>query len=625
MNALNGWWWNPEEGGRGFFIERRGSHACVVCCSYAADGSPLWHSLGPVQAGARNEIAGMSEPMRLPGAERNGGRPLPLQISFEDESRARLQWDGVRIPIEAQHAELRRSAAEDFLTGLWIEDAGPRAGTLACEHAGKRVIATWLSSDGWLLLDLVRKGEGRYAGSCWRYEGGQSPGAPYRPPRGDEVPGGASLACDPDGTLRLRLPDAAECALRRLSFPAATADTPRDVEVRFSSSGMGKVSSGLVPLSFEIDGGRGYGDDPCRLTIEVRDAPLRFDKELRLGGWPRKLMLLLNSHLLPNAEVSLVACVTRGAMQLWSAPFTLSISNTGTLAEKVRASLRRSGAPLVIDGLADSRHFDFSDPELRAWFDAEGARERVAALRRVNAIGEEEERALRQFVEEGYMILPGRIEEPLLEKIDGELDDAIARKFEGYQYGTSQRLRNLHQRYPGIRALWRHPLVMRYLQLVFGVPARPCQTLTYVFGSQQDAHQDTVHLTPFPAGYMCGVWVALEDVRPDSGELEVFPRTHRLPRIYMQDAACPKVADDDWAEFGEKVVKRYRRMLDEGGFGKVTYRPKRGTVLVWHENLLHGGSVRIDTSLSRRSIVSHYFADGAIAFYDSTGLPGNME
>jgi len=71
-------------------------------------------------------------------------------------------------------------------------------------------------------------------------------------------------------------------------------------------------------------------------------------------------------------------------------------------------------------------------------------------------------------------------------------------------------------------------------------------------------------------------------------------------------------------------VKRYQRMLDEGGFGKVTYRPKRGTVLVWHENLLHGGSVRIDQSLSRRSIVSHYFADGSIAFYDSTGLPGNM-
>jgi ectoine hydroxylase-related dioxygenase (phytanoyl-CoA dioxygenase family) len=217
------------------------------------------------------------------------------------------------------------------------------------------------------------------------------------------------------------------------------------------------------------------------------------------------------------------------------------------------------------------------------------------------------------------------IEEPLVRRINGELDDAIKEGVQGYSYGSSQRIRNLHHRYGGVKALWRHPNVMRLLQLIFEVPARPCQTLTYVFGSQQEAHQDTIHLTPFPQGYMCGVWVALEDVKPDSGELEVFPGTHRLPRVYIHGSGCEKVTDDDWADFGEKIVKRYRRMLDEGGFRSVTYRPKSGTVLVWHENLLHGGSVRKDTSLSRRSIVSHYFADGAIAFYDSTGLPGHME
>ena len=40
---------------------------------------------------------------------------------------------------------------------------------------------------------------------------------------------------------------------------------------------------------------------------------------------------------------------------------------------------------------------------------------------------------------------------------------------------------------------------------------------------------------------------------------------------------------------------------------------------------MHGGSVRDDQSLSRRSIVSHYFADGTIAFYDSSGAAGHLE
>jgi hypothetical protein len=93
----------------------------------------------------------------------------------------------------------------------------------------------------------------------------------------------------------------------------------------------------------------------------------------------------------------------------------------------------------------------------------------------------------------------------------------------------------------------------------------------------------------------------------------------------MAGSACAKVTHDDWNEFGRTIPPRWRQMLADGKFEKVTYRPKRGTILIWHENLMHGGSVRIDQSLSRRSIVSHYFADGAIAFYDSSGAAGHIE
>src|SRR5262249_26632126 len=127
-----------------------------------------------------------------------------------------------------------------------------------------------------------------------------------------------------------------------------------------------------------------------------------------------------------------------------------------------------------------------------------------------------------------------------------------------------------------------------------------------------------------PAGFMTGVWVALQDVVPDSGELEVYVGSHRLPRMRMDKMGVAKV-DSDWTEFGQKIVSRWQKMISDGGFEKVIYRPKAGTVLIWHENLMHAGGVRRDASLPRRSIVSHVFADGAIAYYDSTGLPGHME
>jgi len=211
------------------------------------------------------------------------------------------------------------------------------------------------------------------------------------------------------------------------------------------------------------------------------------------------------------------------------------------------------------------------------------------------------------------------IDEPLVDAVNAEIDDAVSKKYQNYQPGSSQRIEHLHMHYPHVRQLWLDVRHRRYADLIFGGRARPCQTLTYVYGSQQDAHQDTVHLTPFPAGYMCGTWIALQDVQPDSGELVVFPGSHRERRIYMGDVRCAKV-NGDWSEFIDKVCSVWMDISKK--YEPFVYRPKKGTVLIWHENLLHAGSVRIDASLERRSIVIHSFADGALAFYDSTGLAG---
>lgn len=395
---------------------------------------------------------------------------------------------------------------------------------------------------------------------------------------------------------------------------------PSRLEVALESPDEKKISRALLPMIFDIDGPRGTYE----LRVEATSA-LSYRRRVQLHDRALRVAAYLNSHLVPDGKTRVTASVVQDEKTLWKQSFTLNISNSGPLADRVRASLREYRTPQMLEDCVDSSAYDIANPSLAAWFDRPDALARLAAMRAAGSIDEREERTLRQFVEDGYMILPVSIEESLLATLDREIDDAIKRKVEGYEYGSSQRIHHLHLRYPGVRALWRHPAVMRYLELVFGVPARACQTLTYVFGSQQGAHQDTIHLTPFPAGYMCGVWIALEDVQPDSGELEVYRGSHRLPRVYMSDSACAKVTNDDWTEFGRVIATRWQQLLASGKFEKVTYRPKRGTILVWHENLMHGGSMRVDRSLSRRSIVSHYFADGAIAFYDSSGAAGHLE
>jgi ectoine hydroxylase-related dioxygenase (phytanoyl-CoA dioxygenase family) len=123
---------------------------------------------------------------------------------------------------------------------------------------------------------------------------------------------------------------------------------------------------------------------------------------------------------------------------------------------------------------------------------------------------------------------------------------------------------------------------------------------------------------------MCGVWVALEDVQPGSGELAYYPRSHRLERIYMNTVGCDKVSDGDWTQFGNTVVPRWQSMLIDGGFERVPFLPKAGSILIWHENLMHLGVDRVNPELSRKSVVTHYFAEGPIAYYDSSGLPARF-
>lgn len=628
---MNGWWWNPAEPGRGFFVEYRDGRVRVACCHYDEKGRALWHRVGPLPLGADDTVAGRADPMpSAAGSDRAAAWPFTLAL--EGPSRARIDWGGVHIALQPQHPESHEGGAASqgsSLTGWWQEDAASSGCAIACEQVGPRIFAALLAPDGWLLLEGARGPRRTFEGKWWRFEGGQSLDGAHRAPAGREL-AAASLAASADGNVVVRMPGGEERRFGRMPFAApGDASTPRRaataIRVHVSSPATERARSGIVPLAFAIDAGPRFVDTELRLTLESPGRGCLYDGVVRLTGWTRNVELHVNSHLLPDGAVPVTARIAQAGTELWSDTVTLLVANTGPLAQQVRASLVERGGPLVIEGAVDSTHFDIANRALWPWFEHPDAAARIDAMRRAGRITEREEADLRQFVDEGFMVLPAAIEESLLARIDGELDDVIAARTQGYQYGSSQRIVNLHVRYAGVRALWRHPAVMRYLELVFGVPARPCQTLTYIFGSQQEAHQDTAHLTPFPAGYMCGVWVALEDVRPNSGELEVFPGTHRLPRVYMDGAGCAKVTDGDWSEFSEKIVSRYRDMLREGGFGKVTYRPKRGTVLVWHENLLHGGSVRVDMSLSRRSIVSHYFADGAIAFYDSTGRPGYMD
>jgi hypothetical protein len=297
------------------------------------------------------------------------------------------------------------------------------------------------------------------------------------------------------------------------------------------------------------------------------------------------------------------------------------ISNQGKLADRTRDALKSADVPVAFLGDCDSSYYERARSHVAHWMENPSVETEIEAKLADRLITESEADLLRRFVRDGFVVLDELLPEAMITAADEALDMAVKDGYQGYRYGESTRLEQMHREFPAIRDIWLYAPIHRFLSLVFDSPSQPCQSLVYIFGSQQDAHQDTIHLTPFPAGHMCGVWIALEDVRPDSGELLVYPGSHRLPRVYMKDVGCRKVRSD-WQEFGEKVVRRWAELLDESGIKAAPYLARRGQILVWHENLMHAGSVRRDRTLSRRSIVTHNFAQGAIVYYDSSGNVG---
>ena len=79
-----------------------------------------------------------------------------------------------------------------------------------------------------------------------------------------------------------------------------------------------------------------------------------------------------------------------------------------------------------------------------------------------------------------------------------------------------------------MRALALSPRVLAVTEELFGRPVLPFQTLNFPVGTQQPPHFDSMAFQSDPPGFMCGVWVALEDMDMTNGPLQYYPGSHKL-------------------------------------------------------------------------------------------------
>ena len=216
------------------------------------------------------------------------------------------------------------------------------------------------------------------------------------------------------------------------------------------------------------------------------------------------------------------------------------------------------------------------------------------------------EQLARRYHRDGYLVLEG-----VLSPDDADaMRDEVANLEGPFPPGSDHvRYQDAWLMSPATRALACHSGIMGLLELLYGRGAFPFQTLTFPRGTGQREHADTIHFSSMPARYMCGVWVALEDIEADMGPLFYYPGSHRLPEYNYYDI-WQTVGSGDYRAYEDFLIA----LMAAHGLERHTFCCPKGSALIWAANLVHGGSPVTREDSSRWSQVTHYYFDGCIYY-----------
>jgi ectoine hydroxylase-related dioxygenase (phytanoyl-CoA dioxygenase family) len=238
-------------------------------------------------------------------------------------------------------------------------------------------------------------------------------------------------------------------------------------------------------------------------------------------------------------------------------------------------------------------------------------------------LGPQEREWARTYHEQGYLVLEDFFEPKLLDAIVAEYGRLFERptRFDvpdHVQKLLTQDVNRIQDAWwvsKPVKRLAADDRILGLLELLYCRKAIPFQTLNFVKGTEQATHSDAIHFSSLPARYMCGVWVALEDITERNGPLNYYPGSHRVPELRLEEFGV-------WAPDNEVGVGPHYGRYEDYVRAVITSRRleqkrltcKKGTALIWASNLLHGGCPILQPGTTRLSQVTHYYFERCLYY-----------
>lgn len=228
-----------------------------------------------------------------------------------------------------------------------------------------------------------------------------------------------------------------------------------------------------------------------------------------------------------------------------------------------------------------------------------------------------------QFERDGFLALPGYFSAEEIDRVLAATEEALARRGmevvvdsvvtgERSFYAMAQdreshlfKFNDLYLLLEEVRAIALEPQLSALLRALLG-GKRPviCNSLSFVKGSSQPMHIDSLYMTPATPQHLAATWMAFEDVDPKAGPLVYYPGSHKIPLYRFSDGSHHARQEEmpGWVAYIEREMAQ-REIAPQ------TFLARKGGLFIWHSDLVHGGSAIEDPGKTRLSIVCHYFAE----------------
>lgn len=255
------------------------------------------------------------------------------------------------------------------------------------------------------------------------------------------------------------------------------------------------------------------------------------------------------------------------------------------------------------------------------WPDLRNAETLLEGKLECGLLAAKDEQLFRHWIEKGYVVLEGAVSHKTINRFmrdyDRIWDERNEELFvEYFQDGEvlfhpieprfrkePHKILDFHGYSKAARQMICSRAIVSFLSKLFERPPMAFQSLLFLYGTEQEMHQDTAFVPVSSPLEFVGSWIALEDIQPGTGELQYYEGSHRLPEFLWEGRSRTMPKDNTvFTPFYEHV----RDLPPTLGMDLRKFTPKKGDVLLWHADLVHGGAKNPQPNKTRKSFVTHW-------------------